>query len=118
MAAVADAIRAQTGELSRTIEALQKIVDKLERGKDDVLTLEALREELKAVTIPVEAVANSGKGMWGTSPDRDGSRMTPGESDVFDVELELAEIKAMLSEYVKTPRSSEQGQAPPSRTHG
>lgn len=112
---IAEAIRDQTAELAKTITAMQRMVEKLEEKQTSALTIDDLRRELMAAR--AEESTNLGDDRKKeSSPAVSGTKGPFPEG--FDVGLELAEIKAMLSEYVKTPRSTDNSSTPRNFSQG
>lgn len=102
--AVAEAIRAQTMELSSSIEALKELVNSLQQNSESAsaeekITAAELRQELHSIAASLGEIAGPL-----ARPPTTGLEVSP-----LKVESELSEIKALLSEYLKTPRPENQG---------
>ncbi|KAG7667382.1 hypothetical protein Ndes2526B_g04100 [Nannochloris sp. 'desiccata'] len=99
--AVADAIRAQTAELASSIEALKALIAGLDRQRpaspEDKVTASEIRQELHTIAASLNEIVAS---------PRPGGVTAAGPSSLA-LETELSEIKNLLSEYLKTPRSGE-----------
>ena len=131
VAAVADAIRAQTAEMASSIQALKELVSGLDQQRpespEDHLTAAELRQELRGIAHSLNEIAGmqqaGGSALLlgpskkqatttttttaaattdrGGGPSVDDNKNNSGSS----LEGELSEIKALLVEYLKTPRS-------------
>ncbi len=101
-AALAAAIGAQTAELGASIAAMRALVAKLDAAlpaaaaagaaADGALTADALRRELRAFAASLNELAAPGAAAAAAPPR---------------LEAELAEIKGLLTEYLRSPRSGE-----------
>jgi hypothetical protein len=117
VAAVAEAIRAQTAELAASIAAIKQLAEGLQSTQrasspEEHLTVSDLRQELRSFATSLNDIAA------GSTPGpATGGVVSPGGA--LSVEAELAEIKTLLAEYVKTPRSGALGgQTPKGEAQG
>ena len=89
--AIANAVKLQTEELGLAVASIKSLVEKLEKGKlpaEDLetVTISDLRHELRSFASTLNEIAKPSK-------------------STTALETELADIKALLNDYLRTPRS-------------